>query len=167
MQALASGVISLYCKELALLVQGVYATANLRDCWCDCNIRKRSLYEKDLPVIHVCDSTAIAAREKAVKKAGGKDKKQAKRRRRPQKGSPKAEKEPSFLKHQLSLGADTILNSLNKNCSFGCKKNSQGNVFYWKEYKLHLDVSDIGFPLSAFVSGANVMTANAPYHLKR
>jgi hypothetical protein len=66
------------------------------------------------------------------------------------------EKEPSQLKQQLSLGVHTSLNTLNKDCSYGCKKNNQGNVFYWKGYKLHLDVSDIGFPLSAWVSGANV-----------
>jgi hypothetical protein len=60
---------------------------------------------------------------------------------KPPKGSPKAEKEPPFLKQQLSLDADAILNSLNKNCSFGCKKNSRGNIFCRKGYKLHLDVS--------------------------
>jgi hypothetical protein len=38
----------------------------------------------------------------------------------------------------------------------GCKKNSEGNVSFWKGYKLHLDVSDTGFPLTAVVMGANV-----------
>jgi hypothetical protein len=112
---------------------------------------------KNLPIIHVCrDSTAITARETIPKKAEKKDKKPLKRRGRPPKGSPKVEKEPPQLKKQLSLDAHTILEGLNKDCSWGCKKNSQGNVFYWKGYKLHLDVSDIGFPLSAWVSGANV-----------
>ncbi|MDR2897939.1 MAG: transposase [Spirochaetaceae bacterium] len=41
-------------------------------------------------------------------------------------------------------------------CSWGCKKNSQGNVETTKGYKLHLDVSDLGFPLTAIVTGANV-----------
>jgi hypothetical protein len=111
----------------------------------------------DLPIIHVCrDSTAIAAREKTPKKAAGKAEKPAKRRGRPPKGSEKAEKKPEALKRQISLDPKTILNGLNKECSFGCKKNSQGNISYWKGYKLHLDVSDIGFPLTAWVSGANV-----------
>jgi hypothetical protein len=44
-QDLASGVISLPYNELALPVQRIYASANLRDCNCDCNIRKRGLYE--------------------------------------------------------------------------------------------------------------------------
>jgi hypothetical protein len=42
---LASGGISLPCNELALLVQKIYASTNLQDCGCDCNIRKRGLYE--------------------------------------------------------------------------------------------------------------------------
>jgi hypothetical protein len=40
-----SGVISLPYNELALPIQRVYATKNLRHCGCDCNIRKRGLYE--------------------------------------------------------------------------------------------------------------------------
>jgi hypothetical protein len=112
---------------------------------------------KDLPVIHVCrDSTAINAREKISKKVQEKVKKPVKKRGRPPKGSPKLQKEPSDLKKQITLDASTILNSLDKSCSWGCKKNSQGNVFFWKGYKLHLDVSDIGFPLTAWVTGANV-----------
>jgi len=112
---------------------------------------------KDLPIIHVCrDSTAIHAREKAPKKTKEKAEKPLKKRGRPPKGSPKAVKEAPPLKRQIALDAHTVLNGLNKDCSWGCKKNSQGNISYWKGYKLHLDVSDIGFPLTAWVSGANV-----------
>ena len=35
-------------------------------------------------------------------------------------------------------------------------KNSQGNIETTKGYKLHLDVSDAGFPLTAVITGANV-----------
>lgn len=112
---------------------------------------------KGLPIIHVCrDSTAINAREKVPGKTTKKVEKPVKKRGRPPKGSQKEKKEPSQLKQQYSLDANTILNGLNKDCSWGCKKNSQGNIIYWKGYKLHLDVSDIGFPLTAWVSGANV-----------
>ena len=112
---------------------------------------------KDLPIIHVCrDSSAIPAREKVVKKTEDKVKKPAKKRGRPPKGSPKPIKEPTELKKQFNKDANTILENLNKECSWGCKKNSEGNIFYWKGYKLHLDVSDIGFPLTSWVSGANV-----------
>jgi len=112
---------------------------------------------KDLPIIHVCrDSSAIAAREKVFRKEEKKSEKPVKRRGRPPKGSPKPKKEVPELRKQFGKEASTILNSLNKECSWGCKKNSEGNIFYWKGYKLHLDVSDIGFPLTAWVSGANV-----------
>jgi hypothetical protein len=37
--------ISLPYNEVALLVQRVYTTTKLRDCGCDCNIRKRGSYE--------------------------------------------------------------------------------------------------------------------------
>jgi hypothetical protein len=38
----------------------------------------------------------------------------------------------------------------------GCKKNSEGNVSFWKGYKLHLDASDTGFPLTAVAAATNV-----------
>ena len=41
----SNSVISLPYNELALPVQRIYANANLRHCGCDCNIRKRGLYE--------------------------------------------------------------------------------------------------------------------------
>jgi len=57
---------------------------------------------------------------------------------------------------QVALDAKSALSELNQKCAWGCKKNSQGNMQTWKGYKLHLDVSDTGFPLSACVTGANV-----------
>jgi hypothetical protein len=48
------------------------------------------------------------------------------------------------------------LKKIDTACAHGCKKNSHGVTQFWTGYKLHLDVSDTGFPLSAFVSGANV-----------
>jgi hypothetical protein len=48
------------------------------------------------------------------------------------------------------------LKNIDTACAHGCKKNSHGNTQFWTGYKLHLDVSDTGFPLSALVSGAHV-----------
>jgi hypothetical protein len=48
------------------------------------------------------------------------------------------------------------LSALNTLCCWGCKRNSQGNVSFWKGYKLHLDVTDMGIPVTAVVTGANV-----------
>lgn len=48
------------------------------------------------------------------------------------------------------------LRELDHECAWGCKRNSQGNVQFWKGYKLHLDVSDMGIPLTSVVTAANV-----------
>jgi transposase len=106
---------------------------------------------KNTVVYHVSrDSTAIEAREKAVKKPGMK--KEKKRRGRPKKGEIRPEKP---IEKQARESPEESLRELDTACSYGCKKNSQGNIYFWRGYKLHLDVSDIGFPLSACVTGAN------------
>jgi IS5 family transposase len=116
-----------------------------------------SMAHKDLVVYHVNrDSTAIPAREKVVKKGEEKAPKEAKKRGRPAKNSPKAPKEPTIIEKQAAQDANTSLDGIDKECAWGCKKNSEGNVSFWKGYKLHLDVSDTGFPLTAIVTGANV-----------
>ena len=102
------------------------------------------------------DSSMIEAREKAVRKAGEKTKKSKKKRGRPPKNAVKLPKESNELEKQTLEDASVSIGKLNKNCSFGCKKNSQGNIKTTKGYKLHLDVSDTGFPLTAVITGANV-----------
>jgi IS5 family transposase len=102
------------------------------------------------------DSTAIPARETVVKEPSKKPEKHAKKRGRPAKNALREPKAPTELEKQTKQEAHTSLNELNKKCSWGCKKNSQGNVSFWKGYKLHLDVSDSGFPITACVTGANV-----------
>ena len=102
------------------------------------------------------DSTMVAAREKAAPKDKKKMEKSKKKRGRPPKNSENAPKEPTELEKQVLQDADVSLEVLNKKCAFGCKKNSQGNIETTKGYKLHLDVSDAGFPLTAVITGANV-----------
>jgi IS5 family transposase len=102
------------------------------------------------------DSTAIPAREKPRKKETKKTEKPKKKRGRPAKNTPKPTVEPTVLEQQVDEDAAVSLDKLNKECVWGCKKNSQGHIHVWKGYKLHLDVSDIGFPLSACITGANV-----------
>jgi hypothetical protein len=48
------------------------------------------------------------------------------------------------------------LKNIDRACAHGCKKNSHDAVRFWTGYKLHPDVSETGFSLSTFVSGANV-----------
>jgi hypothetical protein len=112
---------------------------------------------KDKIVYHVSrDSSAISARERVEKKDKKKGKKPQKKRGRPRKNAIKQEKQPTEMERQITESASYSLKKLNTKCSFGCKKNSHGNISYWKGYKLHLDVSDTGFPITACVSGANV-----------
>jgi hypothetical protein len=101
------------------------------------------------------DSTMIAARERAPKKAE-KVRKPKKKRGRPPKDTKKVPREPTELEKQVIEDTSVSLEKVNKDCSWGCKKNSQGKIEITKGYKLHLDVSDTGFPLTAIVTGANV-----------
>jgi transposase/IS5 family transposase len=127
----------------------------------------RQAYGK-LPVIHICrDSTAIEAREKAYKKDREKTEKKRKRRGRPAKGTPKPIKEESILKQQTTMEVRDIEQRITRTCSWNCKKNSQGKMNTWKGYKLHLDVSDIGFPISVCITGANVHDSQVAIPLEK
>jgi hypothetical protein len=65
-------------------------------------------------------------------------------------------KPETTLERPVHETAEESLKNIDTACAHGCKKNSHGNTQFWIGYKLHLDVSDTGFPLSALVSGANV-----------
>jgi transposase len=104
------------------------------------------------------DSTAIEAREKPQnRKRDVEERPRGKRRRgRPRKKEPKAVKKAKRLAKQARQKASEALSELNQECCWGCKRNSQGNANFWKGYKLHLDVTDMGIPVTAVVTGANV-----------
>lgn len=105
------------------------------------------------------DSTAITAREKPInKKKDVKEKnpKTKRKRGRPKKGEIIPPKEDVRLTKQLRQKPGIAVKELNRNCSWGGKKNSKGKTHFWPGYKLHLDVSDIGLPITAVVTGANV-----------
>ncbi len=124
---------------------------------------------KDKIVGHVLrDSTAIEAREKPVnKKKEVAEPKRKRKRGRPRKGETKAEKRLKRLARQVAQRPGKALRELNRQCSWGCKQNSQGNTFYWKGYKLHLDVSEGGIPLTAVVTGANVHDSQVAIPLEK
>jgi transposase len=108
-------------------------------------------------VYHVSrDSTTIAAREKPLQKEKKPLEKSKKKRGRPPKGAIKTPKDPTVLEVQVTEDPSVSLEKLNKKCAWGCKKNSQGHIETTKGYKLNLDVSDLGFPLTAVITGANV-----------
>ena len=79
------------------------------------------------------DSTAIEAREKAVRKV--KTEKKPKKRGRPFKGSVPAI-EPKRLDLQLKRNLEENLEDLPKLCDFGGKRDSKGNKYSWQGYKL-------------------------------
>jgi transposase len=112
-------------------------------------------------VYHVSrDSTAREAREKPQKK-------EKKRRRRPQKGEIRPGKPETVIEKQVHESVEDSLKNIDTVCAHGCKKNSHGATRFWTGYKLHLDVTDTGFPLTAFMSGANVHDSQWQYRLKR
>jgi hypothetical protein len=65
-------------------------------------------------------------------------------------------KTPTVLEQQVTMTFEHAVKMLSHDCAWSCKKNSQGNVSYWKGYKLHLDVTDAGIPVSMLVTGVNV-----------
>jgi transposase len=113
------------------------------------------------------DSTAIEAREKPKNKKKEVNQKKKRRRGRPRKDEERPPKERKRLDRQLSLPSGGALKELNKECTWGCKKNSQGNVQFWKGYKLHLDVTDMGIPVAAAVTGANVHDSQVALPLEK
>jgi len=123
-------------------------------------------YHEGILVGHISrDSTAICAREKAINKK--KEIIKPKRKRgRPRKGEVR-QKEPTRLTRQLSMKSGKAYRELNSNCAWGCKKNSQGKQQYWKGYKLHLDVTDMGLPTAALVTGANVHDSQVSIPLEK
>lgn len=115
------------------------------------------------------DSTAIAARGKPCNKKSdvALPKPVKYRRGRPRKGEERPQKALPVIAQQTMMSLEEALKTLDKRCSWGCKKNSQGNVSYWKGYKVHLDVTDAGIPISAVVTGASVHDSQVAIPLER
>ncbi|MCP3921651.1 MAG: transposase [Desulfobacterales bacterium] len=102
------------------------------------------------------DSTSIKGREKPHNKKRDIKPKVKKKRGRPRKGEIRPAKEKKRIEKHYKMKPGKAFKGIEKECAWGCKKNSQANTMYWKGYKLHLDTTDIGIPVSALVSGANV-----------
>lgn len=127
----------------------------------DADVTQRKMitkYMKNRIILNVNrDSTAIEARQRPVnlkRNAISSDTKKYKRGR-PRKNE-KREVKSSVLLQQTSDTPEQSIAKLANRCQWGVKINSQGNRYFWKGYKLHLDVSDTGIPLTAVVTGANV-----------
>jgi transposase len=101
----------------------------------------RQFYEGELVRVIARDSTSIRAQEKAYNK-----KKAVKIKKHkcglPRKDEVRQTPGPRRVLRQLRQGPGKSLFELDKQCSWGCKKSSQGKVQCTKGYTLHLDVTD-------------------------
>ena len=126
----------------------------------------KDYHEGTLVRVIARDSTSIRAREKGLNKK--KDVKVRKYGRgRPRKDEVRTPKEEKRVSRQLKQSPGKSLSELVKGCSWVCKANSQGKVQYTKGYKLHLDVTDQGIPVSCFVTGANVHDSQVAIPLEK
>lgn len=116
--------------------------------------------QQDRLVGHISrDSTAIAAREKPLRKA--RPVKSPKRKRgRPKKGEQKPP-QPTRLQRQAGMSLREMVQDLPAACDVGAKKNSTGNLEFWTGYKLHLDVADGQIPISCLLTSASVHDSQA------
>jgi IS5 family transposase len=103
------------------------------------------------------DATAIEAREKPAKKAP-KPLKPKRRPGRPKQGEvvEKSPEPPPRLPRQLEQDPQEALAELPTACDVGAKRNSKGHTTFWIGYKMHLDVSDAGLPITAVTTSASV-----------
>lgn len=106
------------------------------------------------------DSTAIAAREKAVKKAKAPAKPKRKRGR-PRRGEVREPAPPTRLEVQPTRSLCENLDDLPTACDWGSKTNSQGKRETWKGHKLHMDVVDGDIPISAILTSASMHDSQA------
>jgi len=106
------------------------------------------------------DATAIVAREKPVP-APAAVRPPPRKRGRPRQGEQRPPPPPKRMDLQLGRCLADNLAELPRQCNWGCKRNSQGNVEFWKGYKLHLDVVDGDLPVSAILTAASLHDSQA------
>lgn len=127
----------------------------------------RGIYEGVL-IGHISrDSTAVPVPEKAGRKVRIAAPKIAKRRGRPPKGTVRTPKEETRLQRQMKQTLDEMRSELPTRCDWGGKRDSHGNFHRWKGYKLHIDWSDEGIPLSFLVTSASMSDSGAAIPLTR
>lgn len=116
---------------------------------------------------HICrDSTEIEAREKPVKKP---PKPPTVKRRvgRPRKGEEVGQAATTRLPQQIKQSAAEALRELPTACDRGGKRNSKGYMHYWIGYKVHLDVNDVGLPISVVTTSASLHDSQVAIPLEK
>lgn len=98
------------------------------------------------------DATDIVARERSAKKTKpAPEPLPAGQKRRPRGSRP-----PKRLDLQGGRTLEENLADLPRACDRGCKRNSKRDPYYWHGFKLHLETSDAGVPVSAILTSASV-----------
>ena len=103
------------------------------------------------------DGTAIEARETPTKRDNAPESAPAvaKKRGRPCKDEIR-EVKPGKLAQQQGKPLAQLLNELPRECDRGSKCNAQGYKNSWNGYRLHIDTTDCGVPVSALLSSASM-----------
>jgi Transposase DDE domain len=105
------------------------------------------------------DATAIIGNEKPAKKEKeseeGKEAKPMVKKGRPKKGEEKP-KEDTRIEKQVRQTYEEALKEVPTVCDVGCKTNAQGYKQTWIGYKLHVDTSDCGVPITAILTSASL-----------
>ncbi len=100
------------------------------------------------------DATAIVGNEKPVKKE--KKEKALKKKGRPKKGETRPVKDESRLFLQVNQSPVEALHGIPTHCDVGTKKNAQGYKETWRGYKLHVDTTESGFPVTTVLTSASL-----------
>jgi hypothetical protein len=119
-------------------------------------------------IMHISrDSTAITAREKPAKKEP-RPPKGSGIPGRPKKGETRiTTRAKSRLPKQLNQTADEAIAELPTACDCGVKRDSTGHTRFWNGYKLHLDIADGGFPITALTTSASMHDSQAAIPLAK
>jgi hypothetical protein len=101
------------------------------------------------------DATAIRGREKPTARL--RPPKPAPRKKGPlRRGEVRAPKPETRLERQCRQSAVEALAELPMHCDVGAHQNSKGYKQTWIGYKLHVDVTDCGLPISAVLTAASL-----------
>jgi len=94
------------------------------------------------------DATAIMGNEKPVKKE--------KKKRTPMKKGEVRVKEETRLFRQVNQSPAQALHDIPTRCDVGSKTNAQGYKETWRGYKLHVDTTDSGLPVTTVFTSASL-----------
>jgi hypothetical protein len=94
------------------------------------------------------DSTAIESPERPASRKKGEQRKR--------------KKPTDRLARQLSgMKLEEMTAELPRSSTWGCKTNSRGHKYFWPGYKLHVDWSDSGIPISCLLTSASLHDSQA------